>query len=252
MIFRSLILILLCNLLVNFDAFCTSPNTSIPVVIYYDYPPFFVDRNQRGLGRELAEHLNLKAKGKYSFHHVYIPKGRLDKMLEDPKWGGVVTWVNPNFVNDKSKTKFIWSNPIMHEIDYVATLKDSTLEYKDHTSLYGHSLGTVLNQRYSDVEDELKSGKIIQVSANQQESIVIMLLKKRIEFAFLSHSTIKWFRKEFPEFDDKVKLAKKTRNEFDRHVFITRNLDHERKDFILKTVNNLKNDKDWQERFNQY
>jgi polar amino acid transport system substrate-binding protein len=224
----------------------------IEVVIYYDYPPFYIEKNKHGLGKELAEHLTSKAKGKYIFNSSYIPKGRVDKMLTDPNWQGVVAWINPKFVNDQSMSKYVWSNPIMHEIDYVASLKELPIEFKDQTSLYGHKLGAVLNQRYADVEDAISAGKIKRVDTIGQESVVNMLLKKRVEVAFFSKSTIKWFKKEFPDFDDKIYLAKKTRNEFDRYVLITPKLDKDATHFILKTVNNLKNDHEWNKRLKEY
>lgn len=230
----------------------TTAIKNVQVVVYYDYPPFYIKKNGSGLGKELADYLTSKSNGKYSFNHVYLPKGRLDKMLQNPKWIGIVVWLNPKFVNDQSMTKYIWSQPIMHEIDYVASSRENPIDYKDQTSLYGHTIGTVLNHRYADIEDALKAGKIKQVNSSGQEAVVGMLLKKRIDVAFISKSTIKWFEKEFLDFNQKIYLAKKHRNEFDRYILITRTLDKNIADFILKSAENLKNDKDWHKRASKY
>lgn len=251
---KSMIYILLfCNVLIGIPGLSISSEIiNIPVLIYYDYPPFYIEKTNRGLGQELTEHLTFKAQGRCTFYLLNVPKGRVDKMLANPKWMGIVAWINPVFVNDKAMTKYIWSRAIMHEIDYVASLNDNPIEFKGLESLYGHIMGTVLNQRYADVEDALKSGKIKQVIVLKQESLVSMLLKRRIEFAFLSKSTLSWLKKEFPEFGSKIHLAKKVRNEFDRHILITPNMDKENRDFILKTVNNLNNDLEWKKRFDKY
>jgi ABC-type amino acid transport substrate-binding protein len=229
---------------------CAQADTAtkkIPLITYYDYPPFTINENGDGLNRDLAQYLTKMSKGKYTFESMLLPKGRLDNYLKnDKKWFGVVAWANPLFVNDESKNKYVWSDPIYHEIDYVASLKKHPIEFQNEKSLYGHTLGTVLNQRYPDVEKALNSGKIKKRSVTTQHGVVLLLLKERVDVAFISHSTIKWFRKEFPDFDKQIHLAKKPRNEFNRYIFTTKNLDRDVEDFVIKNANNLTKDREWQ------
>lgn len=241
-----LTLTILFSLISNTSA-ANDPVANIPIATYYDYPPFLIDKAANGLNKELALYLTLKSNGKYRFNSVYIPKGRLDKML-DSKWPGIIAWLNPRFVRDEEMKKYIWSKALMHEIDYVASLKSRPIEYVDHKSLYGLTLARVLNHRFADIEDALNSGKIKQATAKGPHSVVPMLLKGRVDVAFISKSTLSWLKKDFPDFDTKIHLAKIPRIEFDRHLLLTPALDPEIAQFVLKAINEMSDDPGWNQK----
>lgn len=244
---KLILLALTIQFLVSNTSAATDLTPSIPIATYYDYPPFLIDKEGNGLNKDLAHYLTLKSNGKYHFNSVYIPKGRLDKML-DSKWPGIIAWPNPRFVRDEEMKKYIWSKAIMHEIDYVASLKSRPVEYVDHKSLYGLTLARVLNHRFADIEDALNSGKIKQATAKGPHSVVPMLLKGRVDVAFISKSTISWLKKDFPEFDTKIHLAKIPRIEFDRHLLLTPALNPEITQFVLKVINEMGDDPSWNQK----
>lgn len=243
----TFITIALCSV-VSFKSCADERPLIIPIATYYNYPPFWNDKKGNGLNKELAQYLTLKSKGKYIFKSLYIPKGRLDKMLNS-KWPGIVAWPNPRFLNDEEMKKYIWSRPIMHEVDYVASLKTHPIEYIDQKSLYGLTLAKALNHRFPDIESALNSGKIKQATATGPESAVQMLLKGRVDATFISKSTINWLKKDFPDFDTKIHLAKTPRLEFDRYLLLTPDLDSKITQFVLETINESANDPSWKTKF---
>lgn len=224
----------------------------VPLVNYYSYAPFSMPDENSDLTRELASLLTADSGGRYRFVPSLIPKGRLDIMMQHDNWQGVVVWLNPRFVNDESKLRYIWSNPLMQESDLVLSHIDAPVEFTGLASLKGKVLGTVLNQRYADVEEMLANGELHRSDAPSQENSLRKLLLKRVDVVFVSRSTLGQLRQRIPEFDAKIYIASKPRNSFTRHVMITPAMPPDIVSYVQNAVAKLGSNPSWRKIATRY
>ncbi|MES2934225.1 MAG: transporter substrate-binding domain-containing protein [Pseudomonadota bacterium] len=217
----------------------------VPLVNYYSYAPFSIPDESADLTRQLAQLLTNNSGGRYHFVPTLLPKGRLDNMLLDHHWQGVVAWLNPRFVNDENKSKYIWSESLMLETDLVVSHVDAPIHFTGITSLEGKVLGTVLNQRYADVEQMIANKQLRRSDAPSQENNVRKLLLKRVDVVFVSRSTINALRRRIPEFNKKLYIASMPRNSFTRHIMLTPGLQPELISYVQSTVAKLSTNPTW-------
>jgi polar amino acid transport system substrate-binding protein len=227
---------------------CADPGEVIvPLVNYYDYAPFSMPQERADLTRELADLLTAGSAGRYRFVPTLLPKGRLDQMLQHGGWQGMVAWLNPRFVNDETKSRYVWTKALMQETDLVVSRVDAPVEFTGVQSLRGKVLGTVLNQRYADVEDMIASEQLRRSDAPSQENSVRKLLLKRVDVVFISRSTLNGLHQRVPEFDNKLHVSAQPRNSFTRHIMLTPGLPPELIRYVQTTAAKLDSNPSWRD-----
>ena len=250
---RLLPLLLTCLLLLPPQASAGIPNElKVPLVTYYNYAPFGLDDGSSDLTHDLANLLTQNSGGRYRFVPTFLPKGRLDNMLQYQNWQGVVAWLNPRFVNDEAMSRHIWTVPLIQESDLVVSNIDAPVHFTGIQSLQGKVLGTILNQRYADVEEMLANKQLRRSDASSQESNVRKLLLKRVDVVFVSRSTLSGLHQRIPEFESKLYIATLPRNSFTRHVMLTRELPPELIDYVRNTVAKLGSTPSWRDIMKRY
>ncbi|HYX32283.1 MAG TPA: hypothetical protein VE954_04165 [Oligoflexus sp.] len=168
-------------------------------------------------------------------------------MMEKPDWKGIIAWINPKFVYDEAKTRYLWTAAIMNEIDLVASNKEAPHHYKGPESLHGLKLGAVLNQRYADVENMIAKRALVRTDGRSQENVLKMLMHRRVDVAFVSKSTLSWFRIHLKGLEQKVVFSPVPRNTFTRHVMLSRSLSPEVAEYVIKTINGLGSQAQWRD-----
>jgi len=197
------------------------PTATKKITLYshYDTPPF-VTGIKDGLTYELANKLNKIAKGLYHFKVGILPRKRLDNLLESHDWHGVVPWVNPAWFNDESKTRFLWTKPMMLDANLVISHKSKPIHYQGPASLNNLHLGGILGHRYKEIESLLKAGKIHREDVVSEFQNIEKLLIKRIDVMFISKSSLNFYLNEYPEFKQQIFIAKQERGRFNRHFLL--------------------------------
>lgn len=229
-----------------------APVLEVPLVTYYDYAPFTLAEAPADLTRELAHFLTKGSAGRYRFVPQFLPKGRLDYLLQKPAWQGVVAWLHPRFVHDESGSHYVWSASLMQETDLVVSHVDAPVEFDGPASLKGKRLGTILNQRYSDMEEMIAAGQLQRDDAVTQEANLRRLLLKRVDVVFVSRSTLSWLRERVEGFDDKLHIARRPRNQFSRHLMATPNLPPDLLNYVRSSAGALNGNPHWREVMKQY
>lgn len=239
--------IFLCVFTIN-----ASEKLRVPVVVYYNYHPYYDEESKNDLNSELVATLNAHLAGEnVEFYSEYVPKGRLDIWLKDSGWKGLVAWTNPKFLNDPKKDKYQWSESVLEEKDWVVSNSKKPIEFQNINSLVGKTLGTVRNQIYPDVEKLINEGKILRTSTNSQASNIRMLMMGRVDVVFISRSTMHYFKKEIKDFPNGLYFASTPRNVFTRHIMVSKSISPEMRNKIMKVVKSLHSDKIWKPRFDQ-
>ncbi|NRR30737.1 transporter substrate-binding domain-containing protein [Oxalobacteraceae bacterium] len=224
----------------------------VPLVNYYNYAPFSMPDEKTDLTRELAELLTKNSGGRYRFVPTLLPKGRLDKMLVHEHWQGLVAWLNPRFVNDEAKSRYLWTETLMLESDLVVSHVDAPVDFQGVQSLQGKVLGTVLNQRYADIEEMIANKQLRRSDAPSQESNVRKLLLKRVDVVFISRSTLAGLQQRIPAFETKLHVAPLPRNSFTRHIMLTPELPPKLISYVQSTVAKFGGNPSWRHIAAQY
>ncbi|QLI82018.1 transporter substrate-binding domain-containing protein [Chitinibacter fontanus] len=220
------------------------------IVIYsqYDYPPFWYP-DGRGLSQDLAKALTEHSKGLYRFEVQILPRKRLDKLLEEPNWQGLIPWVSPVWFRDESKSRYVWTSPLMQDADLV--ISSHSVQFDTPESLQGLTLGGILGHRYAEFEALINAGKILRDDAPNQEMNFKKLQAKRVDFLFAPHSSWIELKLNNPATVQGLLSANKPRNRYERLVLISPNNPALSK-YVVKTVDQLSKDPVWQAKIHPY
>ncbi len=210
----------------------------VPLYVYYQ-DPLFAAGDPRGLTDQLAIWLTQRANGRYQFVPTQMPRRRLQLMIAQPHWYGVVAWANPRWFEQAGQAKQAWSRPYMIDANMVASLRSAPVEYQDDQSLQGMRIGSVQGYNYKDSADLLRD------DADSEARNLLKLRQGRVPVAFLQASSFPFFRRQFPDLDEWIHLSAKPRTIFDR-AFFTAPDQPELLAFLNQQVDALIADRQWQ------
>jgi len=225
---------------------------TIPLFTYYADPPFAVEQDQGtgvdkdSLTVQLADWLSEQSKGRYRFEPRQLPRRRLNLVLDQPNWRGVVAWANPVWFRDEAQRKFLWSQPYMSDADLVVSPKAKPVRFEGIQSLSGLVLGGVAGHRYADLEPLLQTGEIVREDAHKEMQNLQKLKYKRIQVAFLQASSLPYYRHEIGDLDLWLHIADKPRSTYNRHFFTNRE-NQKLLEFLDSSLNAFKQDRRWRE-----
>lgn len=191
----------------------------IPLYTYYSDPPFATDKPD-SLTDQLADWLTQRAQGRYRFVPTQLPRRRLDILIRQPHWPGVVAWANPAWFGESSNPRQSWTRSYMADANLVVSLRSHPLEIIDAQSLQGLRVGTVLGFSYPDLEPLLTSGQLKRDDAMGEFQNLLKLKLERVQVAFLQASSFPYFRHKFPDVEQWAYIAPKPRTVFARYMFL--------------------------------
>ncbi|MFA9215729.1 MAG: hypothetical protein ACEQSK_01365 [Sphingomonadaceae bacterium] len=217
----------------------------LPLYVYYTDPTFAAGAPD-SLTDKLASWLTERANGRYEFVPTQLPRRRLERLLEQPRWHGVVAWSNPRFFAASARQS--WSRYYMVDANLVASLRSAPLEYVDDSSLNGLHIGTVQGFSYKNLEPLVQSGQLVRDDADTEARNLLKLQQRRVPVAFLQASSLPQFRQQFADLDSWLYLSARPRTVFERAFFTSAN-QPELMTFLNQQVDALLADKAWQDTF---
>ncbi|WP_051258897.1 substrate-binding periplasmic protein [Chitinibacter tainanensis] len=217
----------------------------VPIYTHYDYPPFLTAK--QGLSRDLADELTRRSQGRYQFVVQLTPRKRLDLLLAQPNWQGVVPWVNPQWF--PTTQGGLWSEMLFLDADLVISRKP--LQYSGPASLTGLTLGGILGHHYVELSDALNSGQLQRDDAPNQESNLRKLASGRVDVIFVPQSSWGDYQHTNPGLIEGLSVARQPRNHYPRQLLVS-----ERQpalaQFVLTAVRELNADPAWQQKLAPY
>ncbi|CUI04440.1 substrate-binding periplasmic protein [Massilia antarctica] len=171
---------------------------TVQLATYYDYVPWFVPgQPSAGLNARLASKLNSLAGGRYRFESVYIPRRRLDVLLQNEKITLVVPWVHPRFFDDPGRTRYLWTGALMDDESLVVSSRAAPLEYDGPDSLRGKRFGAPSGHRFPDLEPLIAAGDLTRVDVPQIKNALQMLVSnRRLDFTIVDRSALEALRND--------------------------------------------------------
>jgi polar amino acid transport system substrate-binding protein len=226
---------------------CTAGELVVPFATYYDYAPFYSPDGSADLTHDLAALLTRESGGRYRFEPMLLPKKRIDNMLQHQNWQGVVAWSSPRFFYDESKVRYLWTDALLQESALVVSHIDAPVDFKGLESLRGKVLGTILNQRYVDVEDMIANQQLRRSDAPSMESNIRKLLLKRVDVVFISRSALGGLRHRIPGADNQLYIAAQPRDQFTRNLMLTRDLPPDVISYVQRMAAQLDHNPAWRD-----
>ncbi len=223
----------------------------IKVYSYHLKPPLILDPDTgRGLYNDILSYMNKQNKV-YRFELQYLPRRRLDLLVQSGKLDGVVIGVNPIWFNDRNEDKFLWSFPIMYDIDDVISSVEHPFEYTGPQSMVGLRIGLVLGYYYFGVNELIAEGKIQRDDASSEEHNFRKLLAGRIDAAIISRSNYDYEMKNHPDMQGHFYISKTPHDEYGRQVMLPLRMKHVQVQ-INNILKNAANDPIWAKLVNGY
>ncbi len=205
--------------------------------------------NKLGLYFDFSDYLSARSE-KYHFDTVFVPRKRIETMLDSGKFDGILLGVNPVWFKDKAETKYLWTGNFYQDQDEIVSLPETAFEYTDPMSLSGKVLGGVRGFYYFGIDELVNKGEISRYDTIGEYELLQMLLLKRVDVGIVSRSTLKYLSKA-KNWQGNFYLSKNPHDQYQRRVLVLKK-DKAIYDEISLVIDNLDNDSAWQEVLSKY
>ncbi|WP_163833720.1 substrate-binding periplasmic protein [Spartinivicinus ruber] len=223
-----------------------------PIIIwtYYSSPPFSINNEKReGLTYDFVDLLNKLSPGELTFLAHYIPRNRLDELLQKRN-DGIVAWVHPAWFNDKHKQKYLWTPPLIQDTNEVISLVKNSISYKGPESLTGLQLGGVFGHVYSGLEESIKQGAIKRLDVASFSQTLKILIAGRVDFVIIPNNTIRYLAIDMGV-SHQICYSTTPHSLYTRHILVQKG-QQSAYPFLVKTIENLANNQQWQALLQRY
>ncbi|MDC8757045.1 substrate-binding periplasmic protein [Janthinobacterium fluminis] len=182
--------------------------------------PYMVDTRQ-GLAQSLVDRLNLKLAPGYRLRLSHMPRIRLDttELAKGDEFDGAVLFVNPRFVGDVAKTRFLWSKPLFIDCNLVISRESAPLDYAGPASLEGLRFGGVRGYRYLFVDDLVKAGKLQREDSQDELSGLRKVALARLDVTVVPYTIFSYLGAD-KALSRQLYVAPKPLQCFARHILV--------------------------------
>ena len=233
-------------------AFSSSSANKVVVSLYTYHlkPPFIVNEAAKsGLYYDLATFLNQQTQT-YEFQTVYIPRKRIDRLLQQNKLKGVVVGVSPSWFKDKEETRYHWFDSFYYDRDEFVSLKSNKFEYTDYQSLSNITIAGVAGYYYHGVNEAVSGFNAKRINTIGETQVLTLIEKGRADTGIVSNSVFKYLKAQ-QQLPDIYYLSEKAHDAFGRRAFLSYD-NQELQNKLNKIFKDLANNKDWQSIISQY
>lgn len=206
---------------------------TIYLYTYHKKPPFIIDVSaKQGLYFDLAESLS-QLSDKYKFETLFVPRKRLNVLVENQQLDGLVIGVLPVWFKDKKETKYLWSQGFYPDRDEFVSLQINPFQYGGKTSLQGKIVGSVAGHYYREINEGVKAGDLLRVDTVGELQVLQLIEKQRVDFGLVSQSVFKYLKKHH-NVKDIFHVSTIPHDQFIRRAFTTLNHPSYFEEFSLK------------------
>jgi len=219
---------------------------TVKVYAYHLQPPLIIDIDTKaGLYFEFVRNLN-RLSCDYQFELVYVPRKRIEVMLERSEMNGILLGVNPKWFKDSAEQKYLWTSKVFEDRDEVVSLQAAPVEYTLPSSLTDKTVGGVRGFYYKGINELVDVGSIRRVDTVDEEALLTMLKKKRIDAAIIGRSMYEYY------LSDSVKetvfhLSAQPHDKYHRRILVHKNQEvlFQHLQYLVTT---LEHDSEWQQK----
>lgn len=190
--------------LLSYHAFAGANKMRINVIEYHDQPPFIINKlDRKGLSFDIVNALNARSE---NFHYQLsiLPKKRAQLTIADwingncfnsttcdENW--VMLWTTPEWGwGQNAKDNYLWL-PIFSDYDAIVSHVDSNIHFINASSLIGLRFGGLTGHHYQGIDELVAAGKIVRNDTNDEESLILRVLKKRVNCIAVQKSALTFY-----------------------------------------------------------
>lgn len=242
----------------SFLLFCASfshtvngrDKTTVYLYTYHNKPPFIVDLPKRtGMFYDLARLLSSKSQS-YRFITYYVPRKRLDRLLQSDRLDGVVIGAIPAWFKDVNETRYLWLPGFFEDADEFVSVKSHPFEYTTEDSLHGLTMAGVSGYYYFGVESSVSKGKLTRIDTIGEREVLTLIEKGRADMGIVSASVFKYFQKQ-GQIEQEFHFSKQKHEAFQRRAFTS--LDNPQlHEHMLELFATMREDGSWERLVAQY
>ncbi len=188
---RKLLLILL---MLAASALCRPASAEL-VMVYTsaNFPPLII--GDSGVYADLVAHLNRQNLPGLTFKLVYLPRKRLQLMVEEGRLDGIVIGMMPHWFNDTAQQKYLWTAPFASDRFVLVSRTGSGLDPNVPASTSGRSIGLVLGYVYPDLGDWVARHGLVRADATGEEINLEKLRLGRVDCVAVAESVARYYIK---------------------------------------------------------
>lgn len=188
----------------------------------YAVAPYVIDA-EHGLARALVDRLNAKLLPRYRLALHQIPRIRLDmsELSKGSAFAGAVLFINPRFVGDAARTRFLWSKPLFTDCNLVISRKEAPLDYQGPATLGGLRFGGVRGYRYSVLDDLARAGKLVREDSQDELSGLNKVARGRLDLTVVPYTIYSYAVAE-QALAPHLYVAPRPLQCFSRHILVSR------------------------------
>lgn len=186
--------------------FCSAKAVAVEKISLYSHyttAPFAVE----GVAPEvsytvrLAGWLSAQSHGRYLFEARQIPRLRLNLIVAQPNWQGVVAWANPVWFDDPLRQRFLWSDALLSDRNVLVSRRADGWRFTTRCSAQPVRLGAIRGHFYADLEPLIQRGLLLREDAQNDLSNMLKLQHRRVDMAVVQASALPYLRSELADFD---------------------------------------------------
>lgn len=186
--------LLLTLLLLAASALCR-PACAEVVTVYTsaNFAPLVI--GDGGLYADLVAHLNRQKLPGLTFKLTYLPRKRLQLMVETGRLDGIVIGMMPHWFNDAAQQKYLWTVPFATDRFVIVSRTGSGLDPAVPGTLSGRSIGLVLGYAYPDLDDWIARQGLVRADATGEEINLEKLRLGRLDCVAVAESVARYYIK---------------------------------------------------------
>ncbi len=185
---------------------------------YHQHPPFMTGE-QSGLSRDLVKYLNEKLGEEPKLELWLVNRARLALEMSDPGFDGLVAWVNPAWVGDPQRERYLWTFPIMRDTNELISSADRPVTYRGPDSLKGMTFGGIEGYHYQGIDEASARGDLVRVDAKKVKTNFSLLVRGRIDVTLVPGSALTFFTHD-PAFEGKLFVSPFAQSSYTRHILL--------------------------------
>ena len=187
---------------------------------YHQHPPFNTG-GEAGLSHELVKYLNEKLGGEPRIELWLVNRARLALEMSDPDFDGLVVWVNPAWVGDPHRERYLWTFPVMRDTNELISSIDRPITYRGPDSLKGLVFGGVEGYRYQGIDEAAAGGALVRHDAKKVKINLDLLVRGRIDVTLVPGSALAFFT-HVPAYEGKLFVSPFPQSSYTRHILVPR------------------------------
>ncbi len=193
----------------------------ISLYSHYTTAPFAVEGvpPQLSYTVRLAAWLTAQSAGRYLFEARQMPRLRLNRIVAQADWQGVVAWANPLWFADPERQRFLWSSALMSDRNVLVSRQVDHVLFPVQEPAQPLRLGGISGHFYADLQPFIQRGLLLREDAQNDLSNVLKLQHGRVDIVVVQASSLAYLRSQMADFDQWASVSPTLQPSYQRYLF---------------------------------